>query len=308
VTPAIQNAKSHEQALQLAESREQQALLEAKSLELERINEAKSQFLAMVSHELRTPLTSISAYTDLLERNKLGNLSDKQVRQLGVVKRNSAHLSRLISDLLDISKLESASFTLTKESFNLSSVLVDLAESFAPLIEKSEDTIHVDVEPDIEMVGDRQKITQVVSNLIENAVKYSSDGSDIKLKCSTSESILTIQVSDNGYGIPEEDQERIFETFVRSKTDENWEIPGTGLGLALVRRITTMHGGHIDLLSKPGVGSTFTLKFPRVGIETSAPKDLKAQMSSDEDAAEQHIQAYRQKMLEESNEQSDTAA
>ncbi len=308
VTPAIQNAKSHEQALQLAESREQQALLEAKSLELERINEAKSQFLAMVSHELRTPLTSISAYTDLLERNKVGNLSDKQVRQLGVVKRNSAHLSRLISDLLDISKLESASFTLTKESFNLSTVLIELSESLAPLAAKSKDTIHVDVDSGIEMVGDRQKITQVVSNLIENAVKYSSDGSDIKLKCSTSESVVTVQVSDNGYGIPEADQERIFETFVRSKTDENWEIPGTGLGLALVKRITTMHGGHIDLVSKPGKGSTFTLKFPIIGIDTSARKDRNAQMSAEEEAAEQQLQEYRQKMLDESNEQSDTAA
>ena len=132
VTPVIQNAMSHEQALELAESREKRSLLEAKSAELERINEAKSQFLAMVSHELRTPLTAISAYTDILGRNSSGNLAEKQVSLLGVIRRNATHLNKLISDLLDISKIESAAFSLAKVSFDLAEMVLELVESLGP--------------------------------------------------------------------------------------------------------------------------------------------------------------------------------
>jgi signal transduction histidine kinase len=215
VTPAIQNAMSHEQALELAESREKQSLAEAKSIELQRVNEAKSSFLAMVSHELRTPLTSISAYTDLLERNRTGNLTEKQVRQLGVVRRNSTHLSRLISDLLDISKIESPEFTLTKAEFDLSEIVVELVESLEPLAAAKQQRITTFIDEDIEMVGDKQKLTQVVSNLIENAIKYSPENADINVETSVIGGEAKVVIRDNGYGITDSDQEQIFEAFFR---------------------------------------------------------------------------------------------
>jgi signal transduction histidine kinase len=312
VTPAIQNAMSHEQALELAESREKQSLLEAKSIELQRVNEAKSSFLAMVSHELRTPLTSISAYTDLLERNRPGNLSEKQVRQLGVVKRNSAHLSRLISDLLDISKIESPEFTLTKSDFDLSEVVVELVESLEPLVRNKDQRITADVVEGIELVADKQKITQVVSNLIENAVKYSPADTDIAVTTSVNNDEAEIVISDNGYGISKSDQEQIFEAFFRSRTEENWEVPGTGLGLALVKRIISMHGGTVSLKSELGFGSNFTIHLP---ILNSASEDERRDGPSDsekkteEGRAEALLLARRKEMakLVDQDEQTDDA-
>ncbi|MDA1280152.1 MAG: ATP-binding protein [Chloroflexi bacterium] len=269
VTPVIQNAMSHEQALELAESRKKQSLLEAKSAELERVNEAKSQFLAMVSHELRTPLTSIAAYTDLLERNRGGNLNEKQVTQLGVVRRNATHLSKLITDLLDISKIESSALSLTKVNFDLNRMIEELVESLGPLVAGKQQNIVVEVAENIELVADKEKITQVVSNLIENSVKYSPVGAEFKVKTSLENGDARIEISDNGYGISPEDQERIFEAFFRSRTEQNWEIPGTGLGLALVKRIISMHGGTVTLESEQGVGSTFTILLPVLNVEAA---------------------------------------
>ncbi len=301
VTPAIQNAMSHEQALELAESREKQSLLEAKSIELQRVNEAKSSFLAMVSHELRTPLTSISAYTDLLERNRTGNLSEKQVRQLGVVKRNSPHLSRLISDLLDISKIESPEFTLTKADFDLSEVVSDLVESLEPLVKAKEQRITADIVEGIKLIADKQKITQVISNLIENAVKYSPGDSDITVTTSLYGGDAKIVISDTGFGISADDQEQIFEAFFRSRTEENWEVPGTGLGLALVKRIISMHGGTVTLDSTIGVGSNFTILLPvltATAEETTEQQNSDSEQRTAEDRAEATILARRKAMAE----------
>ena len=314
VTPAIQNAMSHEQALELAESREKQSLLEAKSIELQRVNEAKSSFLAMVSHELRTPLTSISAYTDLLERNRTGNLSDKQVRQLGVVRRNSSHLSRLISDLLDISKIESPEFTLTKAEFDLSEVAAELVESLEPLAKAKEQRITSDIVEGIELTADKQKITQVISNLIENAVKYSPADANISVKTSVAKNEAKIVISDDGYGISKTDQEQIFEAFFRSRTEENWEVPGTGLGLALVKRIISMHGGNVTLTSELGTGSSFTIVLPILAansIEGAKGPATESSKKTEEDNAEAMLIARRKEMAdlaEQEVEPTDTAA
>ncbi len=301
VTPAIQNAMSHEQALELAESREKQSLLEAKSVELQRVNEAKSSFLAMVSHELRTPLTSISAYTDLLERNRTGNLSEKQVRQLGVVKRNSTHLSRLISDLLDISKIESPEFTLTKTDFDLSEVAQELVESLEPLVKAKDQQIVSNSGEKIPIVGDKQKVTQVISNLIENAVKYSPADATITVETSLKNGDAEISISDTGYGISKADQEQIFEAFFRSRTEENWEVPGTGLGLALVKRVVSMHGGNVALESKIGAGSTFRITLPKLAAAAQEAGTKPSQTDHDKseaDQAEAMLLARRQKMVE----------
>jgi signal transduction histidine kinase len=310
VTPAIQNAMSHEQALELAESREKQSLAEAKSIELERVNEAKSSFLAMVSHELRTPLTSISAYTDLIERNRSGNLTEKQVRQLGVVSRNSAHLSRLISDLLDISKIESPEFTLTKANFDISEIVVELVESLEPLAAAKLQTITSFIDEDIELVADRQKLTQVVSNLVENAIKYSPESAEISVSTSRVDDAAKVVIRDNGYGISQSDQDQIFEAFFRSRTEENWEVPGTGLGLALVKRIISMHGGTVTLDSKIGAGSTFTILLPILAAgnidDTEVPPDPETTMS-EADVAEATIAARRAVMAAQSQKDAEAA-
>ncbi|MCZ6539277.1 MAG: ATP-binding protein [Chloroflexi bacterium] len=281
VTPAIQNAMSYEQALELAESREKHSLLEAKSAELERINDAKSKFLAMVSHELRTPLTAISAYTDIIGRNRAGNLFDKQVTQIGVIRRNATQLNKLISDLLDISQIESSAFSLTKVKFDLGEMVLELVESLGPLVANKEQQISADVTEGVQLTADKERLTQVVSNLVENAVKYSPVGADISIETSLVDGEAEIVVTDNGFGISKEDQDRIFETFFRSRTKENWEVPGTGLGLSLVKRIVTMHGGIVSLDSELGVGTSFTILLPISDDEASEGDEVDDYLGTD---------------------------
>jgi signal transduction histidine kinase len=283
VTPAIQNAKLYEQALELAESREKRSLLEAKSAELERITEVKSQFLAMVSHELRTPLTAISAYTDILSRNSAGNMIEKQVAQLGVIRRNATHLNRLISDLLDISQIESSAFSLKKINFDLGEMIFELIESLEPLVSEKKHQLTADVTEDITLNADKEKVRQVITNLIENAVKYSPVGGDINIEVSLVEGDAEIVVSDNGYGISAEDQDRIFETFFRSRTDENWEVPGTGLGLSLVKRIVSMHGGTVELESELGEGTSFVILLPILELDETGDADGQLTKKAQED-------------------------
>jgi signal transduction histidine kinase len=253
----------------------------------------------MVSHELRTPLHQY-LHTPIYSKETAQATSlKKQVRQLGAVRRNSTHLSRLISDLLDISKIENSEFTLSKAEFDLSEIIVELVESLEPLAAAKEQRITAFIDEDIEMVGDRQKLTQVVSNLIENAIKYSPEDADINIETSVIDGEAKVAIRDNGYGITKSDQEQIFEAFFRSRTEENWEVPGTGLGLALVKRIISMHGGSVDLDSEIGVGSVFTILLPvltATGADEPVPESVQPETMSEEDIIEGNIRARRSAM------------
>jgi signal transduction histidine kinase len=205
------------------------------------------------------------------------------VAQLGVIRRNATHLNRLISDLLDISQIESSAFSLKKINFDLGEMIFELIESLEPLVSEQKHQLTADVTEDITLNADKEKVRQVITNLIENAVKYSPVGGDINIEVSLVEGDAEIVVSDNGYGISAEDQDRIFETFFRSRTDENWEVPGTGLGLSLVKRIVSMHGGTVELESELGEGTSFVILLPILELDETGDADGQLTKKAQED-------------------------
>lgn len=264
VTNAIANSLLYEQALQLAEEREARARLDAENLELQRINEMKIQFLSMVSHELRTPLTSMMAFTDILKSNKRGNLDDKDIDRLEVIRRNGRRLSLLIGDLLDVSRIESGALKLDISEFEMNQMVEELNESFGPLVEEKKQTIKLDLPSDIvTCFADRDRIAQVISNLMSNASKYSPESKEILVTMRADDEMIYVSVKDQGIGISEADQKQLFTSFFRADNDATRAAPGTGLGLVIVKGIVEMHRGKIWIESEYGNGTTANIQFSR---------------------------------------------
>lgn len=271
VTPAIQNSIAHEQAVALAEARTSEARAEARNLELEKINDAKSRFLSIVSHELRTPLTSIIAYAELLERNMYGNLEEKELKQAEIINKSAMHLKFLISDLLDVSRIESGNLSLQMSNFDVGDVMRDVIEQFEPVLaeKKQQFEVHIASE-NIMMHGDRSRILQVVSNLIENASKYSPSETTISVDVHRRGEQAVIAITDEGIGVSEEDKAQLFVPFFRANSKLTRSEPGTGLGLALVKSIAELHGGTVKVDSKLGEGSTFSVSLNALSKEQAA--------------------------------------
>ncbi|MEX0762747.1 MAG: ATP-binding protein [Dehalococcoidia bacterium] len=277
IANAIANSQLYEQALQLAEEREARAQLDAENRELQRVNEAKSAFLSTVSHELKTPLTSMLAFTDILRRNRQSNLDGKQLQQLEVIRRNGRRLTLLINDLLDLSRIESGSLSLEPTDFDARELVTELVESFEPIVGAKNQQIHAEV-PDEPLLAraDRDRITQVVSNLISNASKYSTDDKSIEIKLWGSDDRLYVRVRDHGIGISKADQKKLFTSFFRANNDETRSVPGTGLGLVIARGIVEMHGGEVCIDSQPGRGATVEFYIAGLLPEAASGKHVAA--------------------------------
>ncbi|MEX0761741.1 MAG: GAF domain-containing protein [Dehalococcoidia bacterium] len=269
VTPAIQNARAHEQALMLAGERERAAALQVQATELERVNEAKSQFLSTVSHELRTPLTSVCAFADILVRNRDGNLTEQQIQRIKVIRRNGTRLAMLITDLLDLSQIDSGNLRLNVARFDAREVLTDLAESFDPIIEQKQQILRYAIpgQP-IMLHGDRDRLSQVISNLLTNAVKYSPEKTEIELVATVEDERLQVAVTDHGIGISEGDQSQLFTMFFRVDNEPTRAVSGTGLGLYIARQIVQMHDGDIAVTSREGQGTTVSFWIPLAGADS----------------------------------------
>lgn len=264
VTNAIANSLLYEQALQLAAERVERARLDAENLELQRLNEAKIQFLSMVSHELRTPLTSMMAFADIMRSNKRGNLDEKDISRVDVIRRNGRRLSLLIGDLLDVSRIESGALKLDISEFEMNQMVEELHESFVPLLEAKQQTLTMELPAEsVTCFADRDRIAQVVSNLMSNASKYSPDAREIRLSMRSDEEAVHISVEDQGIGISEEDQKQLFTSFFRADNDQTRAAPGTGLGLVIVKGILEMHRGKIWIESEFGKGTTAHIQFSR---------------------------------------------
>jgi signal transduction histidine kinase len=270
ITPAIQNALVHRRTVELARAREEAARLEAQARELERTNEAKSQFLSTVSHELRTPLTSIVAFTDLLARDREQSLNEKQRRHLDIVRRNARQLGALINDLLDISRIESGKLRVVKAQFDLTELVRHVVDSLAPVMASMGQRLIMDLPGELRITGDRDRILQVVSNLISNASKYSPNGSTVALVAYADGEYVALAVRDQGVGISRADQSNLFTPFFRADNSTTRAVGGTGLGLAIAKRLVELHGGDISVVSEPGKGSTFTVRLPRTMDEAEA--------------------------------------
>jgi signal transduction histidine kinase len=255
---------------------------ETLNVELRASNTYKSEFLANMSHELRTPLNSIIGYSDLLRQGIYGELGEKQLDRLEKIYRNGVHLLRVISDILDLNKIDSGKLLLDTEFLDFAKLVSTLQTDYEPKAAAKGLTLTVSLAENIpRLYADPKRIHQVIDNLLDNAVKFTKEG-EIKLEArmvnvakgiSSGFSLPTIgwlrdgqwvvfNVTDSGIGIAPEDQARIFDEFSQVDGSHTREFGGTGLGLAISRKLIEMHDGTIWVKSRAGEGSTFFVALP----------------------------------------------
>jgi signal transduction histidine kinase len=236
--------------------------LEQKSRELEDASRHKSQFLANMSHELRTPLNAILGYTELIVDHVYGEVPAKIAEVLDRVQKSGRHLLGLINDVLDLSKIEAGQFTLDLNDYSFSDVVQSVVSSVGSLAAEKQLQLTVEMAPDLPVGrGDGRRITQVLLNLVGNAIKFTEKGT-VTVRVDASDGTFLAAVSDTGPGIRKEDQVKIFEEFQQSDNAHTKNSTGTGLGLAIVKNIVELHGGEIWVESTLGQGSTFYLRIP----------------------------------------------
>jgi signal transduction histidine kinase len=247
-----------------AELAQQNELLRRQHIELEQASALKSQFLANISHEFRTPLNAILGYTHMLLHGVTGAVSDPQRKSLTRIDSNSRHLLALINDILDITRIEAGRMPLNLSRFRVSELIDEVITELEPIIRRSNLTVTMKMGANLPVVKtDRQKVKQIVLNLLSNALKFTPSGSvTIVASSDRKADAVNIIVRDTGVGIPEESQSKIFEDFRQLDNSPTRGYGGTGLGLSICRRLAQMLGGSIEVTSRLGEGSVFTLRLP----------------------------------------------
>ncbi|MDY7079382.1 MAG: response regulator [Chloroflexota bacterium] len=224
---------------------------------------AKSEFVSNVSHELRTPMTAIKGYTDLLHAGAVGPINDDQERFLAIIRNNADRLTALINDLLDISRVETGRVRFEPRPVQVGDVIADVVNALAVPAEAKHQTLTYEVVGGLpEVIGDRDRLNQVITNLVGNAIHYTPEGGEIELRSYLVEGAVRVDVRDTGIGITPDDLGHIFERFYRADDPLVQEAAGTGLGLSIARMFVEMHGGRVWVESEPGKGSTFTFILP----------------------------------------------
>jgi signal transduction histidine kinase len=245
-----------------AELADQNELLRRQHIALEQASALKSQFLANMSHEFRTPLNAILGYTHMLLNGVSGEISEPQRKSLTRIDSNSRHLLALINDILDITRIEAGRMPLTLTTFGVPELIAEVFSELEPIIKRSNLRVRRRVASGLPAVkSDRQKVKQIVLNLLSNALKFTAEGS-VTISASYQGPSVSIAVRDTGVGIEEADQAKVFEDFRQLDSSPARGYGGTGLGLAICRRLAQMLDGSIELTSRRGHGSTFTLRLP----------------------------------------------
>jgi signal transduction histidine kinase len=236
------------------------AELDARTREAEAALAAKRELVANVSHELRTPLASISGHAESLLMLGDGASAERRAESLTVLHREARQLSRLVDDLFLLSTAESGGLPLTIRDVDVASVLEEVAASFRPLARRERQIAIVsDVEPGLPLVrGDRERIVQLLGNLVRNALRYTAEGGLVSLRAARTGDLVRVAVEDTGAGIPPEQLSRIFDRFYRGDDARDRASGGAGLGLAIVRELVEAMGGSVAAASAVGEGSTFT--------------------------------------------------
>jgi len=237
--------------------------LREKNVQLEEANRAKSEFLAHMSHELRTPLNVIMGFSELMLDGVPGKVSKEQRQCLNDIWGGGQHLLGLVNDILDLSKIESGKMELKLRDIELPGVIKSLRSEIMPMLAPRKQSLDIKVEKGLPLVrADRDKVRQVLLNLLNNATKFTPDGSKLKVEAVRENNWCRVSVIDNGIGIKQEDQERIFEPFCQLDSALEKEERGTGLGLTIARQIVEKHGGRIWVESEYGKGSRFSFTLP----------------------------------------------
>jgi signal transduction histidine kinase/FixJ family two-component response regulator/GGDEF domain-containing protein len=252
------------------------AELEMANKELRRLDEIKSEFVAVASHELRTPLATIKNAIQLLLQRKTGDINENQEKFLSLAEKNINRLTNILNNLLDLSKIESGRMGLNFEEINLRDPIELILSSFKPQADGKSIQIKMEVEKDLPPVyGDREKIVQIMMNLVGNAIKFTPQGGTISVSAKPYHgdgNMVAISVRDSGIGMPEDRLEKVFEKFYQVEGSLHRSVGGTGLGLAITKGLVEAHHGKIWVESDVGKGSTFTFT---LSISKGEKRDLR---------------------------------
>ena len=254
---AMDNARLFQEARQ---AREEAVAAVARATLADR---AKTDFLATMSHELRTPLNAIAGYAELLELGMRGPITEQQREAIARIRRSEQHLLGIVNDILMFAKTETGRIPLTLEHTAVSSALASVRFLIEPLLTSSEiQFTEKECSPELSVVADRDRLNQILVNLFSNAVKFSTRGGEVRVRCHVREHLVAIQVEDDGHGIAADKLEEIFEPFVQLSSGLTRTAEGSGLGLSISRELARLMGGDVTVESEVGKGSTFTLTLP----------------------------------------------
>jgi signal transduction histidine kinase len=229
-----------------------------------------------MSHELRTPLNGIIGFAEFLVDGKPGTINPKQKEYLSDILNSGRHLLQLINDVLDLAKVEAGKMELNAEQFSIAVAIDEVRAVAKPMAQKKSIHLSVNVDPRINsVVLDQQKFKQVLYNLLSNGIKFTDDGGSVEISVNAVDTRrFRLAVKDSGIGIAQEDIKRLFREFEQLESGASRRYEGTGLGLALTRKIVELQGGVIDVQSEPGKGSTFTVELP-IQHEQVAPEAVR---------------------------------
>ena len=228
-------------------------------------NKIKSEFISMASHQLKTPIAELSWASELLISKYKKGLGKKQLDLIGEISKANAHMSRLVGDLLDVARLDRGALLLAQDKINIVNIVKEVHEADLPLATAMGVKVDVIIPGSLpEIIADKRRIKVAIDNLISNAIKYTADGGYVEVRLEKDGDKINFCVKDNGIGIPEKQQDKVFEKFFRSDNSAKYKIEGTGLGLYIVKNYVEQSGGKIWFKSIENVGSSFCLSLPIV--------------------------------------------
>lgn len=230
--------------------------------QIERLENVRQEFLSNISHELRTPLTSILAFVETLEDGAIED-EENNLRFLGVIRRNAERMHHLINDILELSSIESGKITIEPKRSNLANLTEEVFTNLSSKAADKKISLHNEIPKETFVFADAVRLEQMLTNLIDNAVKFNREGGQVRVSHVQENGSDVISVTDTGEGISGDHLQRIFERFYRTDRARSREIGGTGLGLAIVKHLARLHGGEISVTSTLGKGSVFSIELPK---------------------------------------------
>jgi signal transduction histidine kinase len=254
---AIEHSRLYEQERVLRHT------LEGVNRQIQDANQRKTEFVTLVSHELRTPLASMMGYTELLLEGQGGLLGERQREWLGIIGQNADRLETLIDDLLDTARIEMGKLELKPTPLDLIPLIQEVARALRPQIARKGQGLTLELAEAVPaIVGDADRIRQILTNLLSNALKYTPSGGHIIIAACEDAGGVRVAVQDTGIGLAPDEQAQLFTPFFRAQQETTPRVGGTGLGLAITRALVELHGGTITVTSVPGQGSTFSVTLP----------------------------------------------
>jgi len=257
-----ENLRAHYSSLENQVEQRTQELAEAKDLAVS-ASRSKAEFVSFVSHELKLPMTSIKGYSDLILSGATGPLNEHQTSFLTTIRNNVNRMAALVSDLADISRIENDNLRLERREVPIWDVIDEVVSIMRPQIAQKEQTITVDIPGELPKAWvDRHRLAQILTNLVNNANKYTASGGAIVVHARRNDNMIEIEVKDTGCGISPEDQQKLFSKFFRSADDKVRETAGNGLGLSITKNLVELHGGRIWFESEYRKGTSFCFTVP----------------------------------------------